>query len=327
MSSASLVYYPDSNPGILRQRRGRGFSYIAPDGTRIDDQTERARLQALAIPPAYNDVWIAPMGNAHLLATGRDARRRKQYRYHPDWTATRAQTKFEGLRDVGAHLPALRRWISTHLQGDVGTLTTAVAAALALIDRAAMRPGNPGYTQDNGTHGALTLEQRHVTTHSGDTIRLAYRAKGGKQVEKVLHGARLAHVLHRAADLPGPGLFDVPQGDGGTTTLRSEHIQEVLTDIGGDTITPKSLRTWAGTRAAFQVARATPDHLQVTDMAQAAAEQLHNTPTIARNSYIHPDVIALATDPDAAHAAARLSDAGPGELRRDEAALCRFLDS
>ncbi|MEX0312380.1 MAG: DNA topoisomerase IB [Tateyamaria sp.] len=325
MAPARLIYYPDSNPGISRQRHGRGFSYVAPDGTRIDDPTERARLAALAIPPAYEAVWIAPMANAHLQATGRDTRKRKQYRYHPDWSAARAQNKYDQLKSVGAHLPQLRRWIATHLRGPTGAQRTAIAAVLALIDRAAMRPGDPGYTEENGTYGALTLEARHLTC-DGDRVTLRYAAKGGKPVQKELHGARLARVLHRSADLPGPRLFDVQADDGTLSPLRSDHVQEVLRETCGTDVTPKSLRTWAGTCAAFSIARERGAKVRVGDMADAAAARLHNTPTIARNSYIHPEVIALADDAAAAETAAGLSDDGPDGLRRSEAALLRFLD-
>lgn len=318
----TLIYYPDSNPGIRRQRRGRGYSYLTPDGGRITDPAERARLTALAVPPAYIDVWMAPMPDAHLLATGRDARGRKQYRYHPDWTAARDQKKFDHLADVGHALPGLRRWIATNLRGRPGTRDTAVAAVLALIDRGAMRPGDLSYTAQNGSHGALTLEDRHLDT-DGAQITLRYVAKGGAQVQKDLTGARLAQVLHRSADLPGPRLFDFRAGDGRMVPLRVEHLAETLRSIAGADVTPKSLRTWAGSHAAFEVARAAPNDVTITRMIDAAADRLHNTPKIARQNYVHPDVIALA-DGGATQAAA-LPDDGPAELRQGEAALLRLL--
>lgn len=317
-----LIYYPDSNPGITRRPRGRGFSYVGADGTVVTDRAERARLTALAVPPAYHDVWMAPVPNAHLLATGRDDRGRKQYRYHPDWTAARDQTKFDTLFEVGTALPPLRRWIAQNLKGRPGDQATAVAAVLALIDRGAMRPGDASYTEENGSYGALTLEAQHVQV-DGARIALNYTAKGGAAVQKGLTGARLARVLHRSADLPGPRLFDYRTGDGGFVPLRSEHVSDVLQDVTGGTVTPKALRTWAGTLAAFRTAQDKGPEVRIGDMAEAAANRLHNTATVARNSYIHPAVIDLAEAgaPDVGH----LPDDGPVELRRGEAALLRFL--
>ncbi len=321
----SLVYYPDSNPGIARRRCGRGFSYIAPDGTRIDDPEERSRLAALAVPPAYEKVWMAPMAQAHLLATGRDARGRKQYRYHPQWSAVRQQRKFDVLPQIADALPALRRWISDRLKGDPGTKDTALAAALALIDRAAMRPGDAAYTAANGSHGALTLEDRHLT-REGDAIMLDYVAKGGRRVAKRLRGPQLARTLAASADLPGSRLFEYRTSSGELVPLRSEHLIEVMAAIGGEELTPKALRTWAGTHAAFGAIRQAQGQVQIRDMAAAAAERLHNTPTIARASYIHPKVIGLAdADQGDLLTVRRLRDDGPAEFRRDEPALRTFL--
>ncbi len=318
----SLVYYPDSNPGITRRRRGRGFSYMSPEGDRITDKAERARLTALAVPPAYHDVWMAPLANAHLLATGRDDRGRKQYRYHPDWTAARDQTKFDMLPRVGAALPGLRRWIAENLKGTPGSQSTAIAAVLALIDRSAMRPGNVSYAEENGSYGALTLEKQHLTI-DGNRIALDYTAKGGTRVREDLVGARLARVLHKSADLPGPRLFDYRTEEGGFAPLRSEHVAEVLDAVTAGSITPKSVRTWVGTLAAFLVARSDGPEVTITDMAKAASERLHNTPTVARNSYIHPSVIKLSGD--TGQHAGEIEDDGPAELREGEAALLRFL--
>lgn len=317
-----LIYYPDSNPGISRVRRGRGFSYIAPDGSRIADQEERARLAALAVPPAYVDVWMAPLPNAHLLATGRDARGRKQYRYHPKWTEARDKTKFDRLADVGAALPRLRRWITERLTGPPGDRDTAVAAVLALMDRGALRPGDPSYTEQNGSYGALTLEDRHLKI-DGPRIVLRYKAKGGAKIRKVLTGARLAKVLHASADLPGPRLFEFEGPDDTRVPVRSEHVSDVLGTVSDGAITPKSLRTWAGTLAAFRVARSVGPSVTISAMAEAAAERLHNTPTVARNSYIHPAVIDIAqTETDVRN----LKDRGQSGLRQGEAALIGFLE-
>lgn len=237
-----LVYYPDSNPGIRREKRGRGFSYINVDGTRIDCPKKRRALQALAVPPAYTDVWMAPMGNAHLLATGRDARTRKQYRYHPDWAAQRAQTKFEGLGAFGQSLPTLRRWIDQHLSGEVGSEDTAVAAVLALVDRAALRPWSRAYVTENRTYGATTLKRRHLRIE-GDAIALAFKGKGGKPVEKTLRGRKLAKVMEACQDLPGPSLVSWLDEDGNARSVSSDQLNAKLNELCQTDATAKTLRT------------------------------------------------------------------------------------
>lgn len=322
-----LIYYPDSEPGISRRRRGRGFSHVDHNGLRIDCPQQRRRFADLAIPPAYNDVWISPLANGHLQATGRDARRRKQYRYHSDWSAQRAVQKFEQLGQLGTALPSLRRWIADRLRGDIGDRDTAIAAALALIDRAALRVGDPQYTTDNKSYGVTTLRGRHVR-FDGGTICLSYTAKGGMRVNKRVAGARLQKVLHKSRDLPGAELLNWIDEAGAPRSLRSEHLREVLDEICGPGITPKTLRTWSGTHAAFMVALTAP-RLTIKSMAEAAAARLHNTPAIARSSYIHPQIIALAEHPDqqrqAATRAASVTAPRTG-LRAGEAELIAFLD-
>ena len=169
----TLVYYPDTRPGITRQRRGRGFSYLAPDGTRIDKASERKRIEALAVPPAYEKVWISPKKNGHLLATGRDARSRKQYRYHPDWTTHRAQQKYDDLATFGHALPGIRRRVAAGLNGEAGEQDFALAALIAMIDRLSIRVGTQAYAEENGTYGATALTSRHLHRADHD-VRLVY---------------------------------------------------------------------------------------------------------------------------------------------------------
>ncbi|MGK7652030.1 DNA topoisomerase IB [Roseovarius sp. B08] len=319
-----LVYYPDSNPGIRREKRGRGFSYINVDGTLIDCPKKRRALQALAVPPAYTDVWIAPMDNAHLLATGRDARTRKQYRYHPDWAAQRAQTKFEGLAEFGRSLPRLRRWIDHHLSGEAGSEDTAVAAVLALVDRAALRPGSKAYTEENRTYGATTLKRRHLSVE-GDAIVLAFKGKGGKQVEQTLRGRKLAKVMEACQDLPGPSLVSWLDEDGAARSVSSYQLNAKLNELCETEATAKTLRTWHGTLAAF-LAAAGLDEISIRALAEAAAERLHNTPAIAQKSYIHPDVLELGRLKAGTHGAEipKIRTSGDG-FRRGEEALIKFI--
>ncbi|MCV3272765.1 DNA topoisomerase IB [Roseobacter sinensis] len=287
-----LVYYPDDQPGISRRKCGRGFRYIGPDGTAIDDQTERQRLAALAVPPAYDDVWMCPLPNGHLLATGRDARQRKQYRYHPDWTSERAKTKFDMLADFGRRLPRIRRRVRRDLAGDAGAKRFALASAVTLIDRAALRVGSDEYVRENGSYGALTLRRRHVSLR-GNRIKLDYTAKGGKRVRKQIADRTLARMLNKIGDLPGASLLTWLDDDGAPRTLSSQALNAYIASAAGrDEVTAKTFRTWAGTLAAFEVAQAGPTTIK--ELSNAAARRLHNTPSIARDSYIHPEVIALA---------------------------------
>ncbi|MEL6550674.1 MAG: DNA topoisomerase IB [Pseudomonadota bacterium] len=315
---ASLVWYPDDRPGITRRRAGRGWSYRAPDGTRIEDRRERRRIEALAVPPAYVDVWISPKPNGHLLATGLDARERKQYRYHPDWIEHRARTKFDELARFGAALPALRRRLTRELtEGSPAEPAFAIAACLRLIDRAALRVGTPDYADENETYGATTLRADHVSL-GRDGIAVSFPGKGGAQVDKALKDATLQRALEALEDLPGAELMAYDPGDG-PRTIGPDHVNDWLRDATGqDGLTAKTFRTWAGSAAALEVALATPQPT-IKAMAEAAAQRLHNTPTIARTSYIHPDVIALA-ERDAPPVPAR-----PHGLRRAERALLALL--
>ncbi|UWR98152.1 DNA topoisomerase IB [Phaeobacter inhibens] len=322
-----LVYYTDDQPGITRRRRGRGFSYYMPDGSHIGNATERARLNGLGVPPAYTDVWLCPLINGHLQATGRDARNRKQYRYHPEWQARRAEQKFAHLVAFGESLPALRRWIGDRLTGTVGDEETAIAAVLALLDRGSLRIGNPRYTEKNGSYGATTLRPRHVV-FSGQAIQLTYTAKGGQTVEKSLRGPALQRILERSQDLAGPELISWVDDNDDVRAVRSEQVQGVLAKLCGDEVSAKTLRTWNGSHAAFAVALDAPT-LTITAMAEAAAERLHNTPTIARNSYIHPQIIGLADLPDRQRVAqlSALPQRQVSGLRLGEGRLIDFLNA
>lgn len=321
---AGLVYFPDSRPGIRREKRGRGFAYFNPDGVRITDADERSRLASLAVPPAYGDVWICPRADGHLQATGRDARGRKQYRYHPDWTSFRSETKFSQLPDFGAALPRIRRRVDADLRGEAGELSFALAAVVTLIDRLALRVGHPEYAAENGSYGATTLRMKHVRVRD-DAIRLAFTAKGGKRVQRTLKDKRLHRILHALDDLPGRELIRWIDADGVSHGVASEAVNAYLADSAAiPGATAKTFRTWRGTLSAFGVA-VKEEALSLRLMAETAAETLHNTPTIARKSYIHPDVLALAKRPFAERSPlARALSPVPG-LTRPEGALLAFL--
>lgn len=291
----TLIYYPDDRPGIRRKRRGRGFTYLSPDGTRIDNQGERKRIEALAVPPAYNNVWISPIDNGHLQATGRDDRSRKQYRYHPDWTAFRAQKKYEDLLTFGDALPGIRRRVSRDLNLEAGEHAFALAAVVAMIDRLAIRVGNPEYADENGTFGATTLKSRHMKL-ADNHLQLAYRGKGNRRVRRHVKNQKLLKTLQSLDDLPGADLVTWVDEDGRPRAVTSDEVNTYLGQITGNPgLTAKTFRTWAGSVAALEAAHKA-DKVTIKLMAEAAAERLANTPTIARTSYIHPAVIALAED-------------------------------
>lgn len=317
--TSALVYYSDDQPGIRRQRRGRGFSYTAPDGTSIARGSERTRLEALAVPPAYEDVWMCPLPNGHLQATGRDARARKQYRYHAQWAEAQAQTKFDGLIPFAHHLPRLRARVTRDLNEDAGDRIFALACAVTLIDRTSMRVGNPDYTAQNGSYGALTLRSKHISLVDGG-IRLRYTAKGGKRVRRQIKDRTLGRMLHKISDLPGAEVLTWTDAEGVAHTVGAQALNNYISDgADEDGITAKTFRTWAGTVAAFEVAE--KGDATIKDMSQATAARLSNTVTVARNSYIHPQVIDLA-GADAIDG----YDAGRAGLRASENRLLGYLE-
>ncbi len=320
-----LTFYPDSQPGIQRLRRGRGFRHIAPDGTRIEHGAGRQRLEAMAVPPAYDDVWMTPIAEGHLWATGRDQRKRKQYRYHPDWRVARDAPKFEGLAAFGVALPAIRRWIAGALDGPPGEFDTAMAVVLGLIDRASLRIGTETYVRENKTYGATTLRTRDVTV-SSNHVMLDYRGKGGARVRKKLHGPRLHRAIHRSADLPAAELATWIDKDGNPQPIRSEQVNARISYLSDGAGTAKMFRMWNGTLAGFRVA-VVGDRPTIGRVSEAAADVLHNTPTIARKSYIHPDIIDLVSVGDEMRRAIRNAETweGAGFAHAGEGAPIEYI--
>lgn len=320
---AGLVYVTDAMPGIRRVRRGKGFSFVAPDGTAIERGPERERLERLGVPPAYERVWLCPLPNGHLQATGYDARARKQYRYHQLWSEHRAGTKYDRLAEFGRHLPAIRARVARDLQASPGDPRFALAAAVTLIDRLSLRIGNEEYAEANGSYGALTLRNKHVRLRDG-VISLDFKAKSGQRVRRQLKDRRLLQVLEKASDLPGAELLTWVDHAGVVHTLSSTALNAYLDDADGDdalAFTAKTFRTWAGTLAAFERVEV-GDRPKVKALAEAAAARLSNTPTVAKGSYIHPRVLALAGElPPPVHAEPVRG------LSAAEARLLAFLES
>ncbi|MGR9208992.1 DNA topoisomerase IB (plasmid) [Rhizobium leguminosarum] len=296
ITDLGLVYVSDTEPGIRRRRKGKGFSYVMPDGTTLADELQRARIGALGLPPAYENVWICLYENGHLQATGFDARGRKQYRYHKEWQSFRSAGKFHQLIEFGRALPRIRRTVLRHLDTGAEDVNGVLAALTTLLDEAHLRVGNQAYVRENGTYGATTLLKRHLRIVDGQ-IELKFRAKGGKRVQRSLKHPRLQKILEEIADLPGRQLFVWKDESGALKPIDSGRLNAYLAEISGIPISAKTFRTWAGSLAAFGAARETivgGGRPTVRQMSEAAAEALHNTPAISRSSYIHPAIIALA---------------------------------
>lgn len=331
LRQAGLVYVSDREPGIKRRKRGRGFSYHLPDGAPLSDKGEKARVARLAIPPAYRSVWICTLPDGHLQATGYDDRGRKQYRYHERWQALRDEHKFEQLILFGHALPSLRRRVLTDAQRLDDPERATLAALVLLLDAAHLRVGNRQYMAENGTYGATTLLKRHV--RFGEGLELQFLAKGGKKVRRHLRAPRLQRILESIADLPGRELFVWQDDAGAVHPVDSSQLNRYIAEISDAPASAKTFRTWGGTLAAFSAALqllVKDERPTIKMMAQAAADELSNTPAISRKSYIHPKVLQIVTDPflgaDLKHRAAEALPRKDG-LRADEQRLLTFLES
>ena len=328
LEETGLVYVSDSEPGIRRQRAGRSFCYRLPDGSLVRDAAVKARIASLGLPPAYENVWICLDGRGHLQATGYDARGRKQYRYHPAWQALKSGDKFDQLIAFGRALPKIRRTVRRDLDGAPGTVDTMLAAITVLLDEAHLRVGNRAYAEENKTYGATTLLKRHVSLTDG-CIALRFTAKGGKRVRRTLKHPRLQRLLETCADLPGRQLFVWRDEADLVRPIDSGRLNAYLAEISDVAISAKTFRTWAGSLAAFSMARRAIEaggRPTIKGMAAAAAEILHNTPAISRSSYIHPDIIALAETPETLPRALSRPSLAIAGLRAEEERLLRFLE-
>lgn len=303
---AGLVYVSDSEPGIARVRRGKGFSYLDPSGKTISAKSELVRIKSLAVPPAYRNVWICADENGHIQATGLDDANRKQYRYHPLWSEARSGAKFDKLSDFGIALPQVRRAVESILTGakrdDVFAKEVAIAAVVRLLDHTAMRIGGRSRT----SQGATTLMLRNIR-YDRDRLKLQYTAKGGKKVKCSVTDKRLQRILEKIHDLPGKRLFQYIGADGEVHPLDSGDVNAWLKERTGiDHISAKMFRTWHGSVAALEAVRkAKKPSIRIA--CEAASCVLWNTPAIARKSYVHPAVLDIATEHDAAGAFAALS--------------------
>jgi DNA topoisomerase I len=289
---AGLVYVSDSDAGISRKKHGKKFRYVNPHGRPITCAEELARVDSLAVPPAYRDVWICQLPNGHIQATGIDEANRKQYRYHPAWTEHRSEAKFEKLPEFGRRLPRLRRRVEAILAGakrdNVFDKEVAVAALVRLLDHTAMRIGG----RSRSSQGATTLMLRNITYGNG-TLKLKYTAKGGKKIQSSVTDRRLQRILEKIHELPGKRLFQYIGADGLIHPLDSGDVNRWLKALADmDDISAKMFRTWHGSVAALEALRRA-DKPSIKIACEAAAATLSNTPAISRKSYVHPKVLEL----------------------------------
>lgn len=289
-----LVFVSDDSPGYTRRRRGKGFSYYDEEGRVIRDAKERARLAALAVPPAWVDVWLCPTPKGHLQATGRDARSRKQYRYHPDFRAYREGLKFDQLAQFGRALGGIRKTLDRILSNkDPADLEYVVALVVRLLDRTGFRIGSETYLRQNGTSGLVTLSAKQVVIKRkpAAVAEFDFTAKGGKRASTKLAHRKLVSRLRALQDLPGQRLFRYQDASGEFHDLTSEQVNAFLADITGEAFTAKDFRTWTGTRVAAECLAESgekSDAQALKDAVEEAAKTLGNTKAMARKSYIHP---------------------------------------
>jgi DNA topoisomerase-1 len=295
--SAGLRYVEDRSPGITRQGGRDGFRYVDPNGEQIEDEKTLTRIRSLAIPPAWTDVWICRWANGHIQATGRDARGRKQYRYHPQWRSVRDEAKYGRMRNFGQALPAIREKIDAALALPGLPREKVLAVIVHLLQTTMMRIGNKEYARSNDSFGMTTLRKKHVRV-DGSEIRFEFRGKSGVQHSIRLHDRRLARIIRRTRDLPGQELFQYVDDDGARHTIGSADVNDYLRELSGEDYTAKDFRTWSGTMLAAAilaeagpVESATQAKKNVVEAIALVAKKLGNTPTICRKCYVHPGVV------------------------------------
>ena len=294
--AAGLRYTTDTKPGIRRIKNGSGFKYVDASGKPIRAAAELHRIRALVIPPAWTRVWISPDPRGHLQATGRDARGRKQYRYHAKWREVRDQTKYHRMIGFAQALPTIRRRTHQDLKRPALSRPKVVAAVVQLLEKTLIRVGNDEYAKTNRSFGLTTLRDGHVDVR-GDRVRFSFRGKSGIEHEVDLNDRRLARVVRQCRDLPGYDLFQYIDEEGNRQTIASEDVNAYLQDVTGEEYTSKDFRTWAGTVLAAQMLKEidafnseSQAKKNIVRAVEAVAKRLGNTKAVCRKCYIHPAI-------------------------------------
>ncbi|MCA1669589.1 MAG: DNA topoisomerase IB [Thermomicrobia bacterium] len=295
--AAGLRYVSDAKPGIRRKRAGKGFSYCAPDGALIHDAETVRRIRALAIPPAWTDVWICPIANGHIQATGRDAKGRKQYRYHPRWRDVRDETKYTRMIAFGEALPRIRARVDADLARPGLPREKVLATVVRLLETTFIRVGNEEYAKTNNSYGLTTMRNEHVDV-SGGMVEFHFRGKSGVEHTIGINDRRVARIVTRCKEMPGKELFQYLDDDGERQTIDSGDVNGYLDEITGEHFTAKDFRTWAGTLLAAMALQGfqgfdseTQAKKNIIAAIERVAERLGNTPTVCRKCYVHPAVL------------------------------------
>jgi len=296
-----LTWSDDREPGLRRRRAGRGFTYVDRDRT-VRDAATLARIRALAVPPAWTDVWICPDGRGHVQATGRDARRRKQHRYHRRWREVRDETKYTRMIAFARALPKIRRRVQADLRLPGLSRNKVLAAVVRLLEVSLIRVGNEEYARENESFGLTTMRNRHVEVN-GRTLRFHFRGKAGKWHEVDIRDRRLAKIVKSCQELPGQELFEYVDEEGKRIDVKSGDVNDYLRQVTGEDFTAKDFRTWAGTVLGALALREfekfdsqTQAKKNIVEAIESVAQRLGNTPAVCRKCYVHPDVIAAYLD-------------------------------
>ena len=336
---AGLRYVTDQKPGIRRLSSGKGLRFVRPDGSAVRDEPTLRRIASLVIPPAWTDVWISTNPRGHLQATGRDAKGRKQYRYHPRWRGVRDETKYERMLAFGATLPTIRARLHEDLARPGLRREKVLATVVRMLEATLIRVGNEEYARENHSYGLTTLRDRHVDVH-GSELRFEFRGKSGKQHKVSVRDRRLANVIRRLQELPGQEVFQYVDEDGARHTVDSDAVNAYLREVSGLELSAKDFRTWAGTvlcavalRRLEACSSETEAKRNVAQVVKEVAQELGNTPAVCRSCYIHPTVIEAyfeshEREPLVQALGRRLEDAaedGDRGLDDDEAAVMRLL--
>jgi DNA topoisomerase-1 len=295
--SVGLTYVSDEEPGIRRKKAGKGFTYVRPGGGKVEDEATLKRIRKLAIPPAYTDVWICTKANGHIQATGRDAKGRKQYRYHPTFREVRESTKYEHMMEFAKALPAVRAKVAEHMALKGLPREKVLATVVHLLETTLIRVGNDDYAKENKSYGLTTLKNRHVEV-DGAELRFRFKGKSGKTWSLKVKDRRIARIVRACQDLPGQELFQYLDEDGELRDVTSSDVNAYLREITGQDVTAKDFRTWHGTVMAamalqefqeFDTQAACKKNIKAA--IERVASRLGNTPTICRKCYIHPEVL------------------------------------